>query len=59
MTKMLPAESAVALPRAYAVRVLAFMAQKLSGNIKINIRNGEILGVRIEEVVSNSLDKTG
>ena len=40
------------IPENCARRIHHFLAQNVSGNIRLNIRDGLVKGVRLEEVVS-------
>jgi hypothetical protein len=44
-------ESGVLLPLRIAKRIGEFLDDKLTGNITINVRDGEVLGAQIEEKV--------
>ena len=39
------------VPGHIAERITAFLLDRRTGNIKLNIRNGEILGAHVEEIV--------
>ncbi len=40
------------LPKVLDEKVRAFLVDKRTGNVQINIKDGRILGLRIEEIVS-------
>ncbi len=40
------------LPIAVEERIRAFLVDKRTGNVQLNIKDGRILGLRIEEIVS-------
>ncbi len=43
--------STIAVPRAVASALRQFMAEQRTGNIQLNIRAGQILGMHVNEIV--------
>ncbi len=44
--------STVAVPRAVANALRQFMAEHRTGNLQLNIKDGRILGLHVNEIVS-------
>lgn len=42
----------LALPRELTERIQEFLLDKRTGNVRLNIRDGEILGFHIEEIIT-------
>ena len=49
----MPPESAMndAIPAVVMGRITQFVLDRLTGNIQLNIKDGKILGVHIEEII--------
>ena len=47
--------STVAVPRAVANALRQFLAEQRTGNIQLNIRAGQILGMHVNEIVPLNL----
>lgn len=53
MSRIFPSEGKnIELPDRLTLALAEFMLDRRTGNVKLNIKDGKILGFRIEEVVS-------
>ena len=52
LTNSSPNTSTVAVPRAVANALRQFMADWRTGNLQLNIKDGRILGLHVNEIVS-------
>ncbi len=55
VTDNAPNTSTIAVPRPVAHALRQFMAEQRTGNIQLNIRAGQILGMHVNEIVPLNL----